>query len=229
MIRRTRGMERGLTLIEVLVSLAVMAMVASLIYGAYDAMAKSRAGVEQVGDRYHQGRTAIARMSRELQSAFLSLHDPLDVRLVTRKTVFIGTRNRPADRVDFTSFSHDRIAAGTHESDQNELSYFGSPGAHGQTDLVRRESKYIDLDPQHGGVVQVLVEDIASFDVQYLDGITGQWADTWDTTTLNGEVMRLPQQVRIDLVLNRTGGERIPFATKVVLPIQMPLSFAVPR
>ena len=225
MMKRSRRLQRGLTLIEVLVSLGIMSLVASLIYGAYDGMSRSRAGAEQISDRYHQGRTALARMSRELQSAYISLQDPLELNLVTRKTAFIGSDRR----VDFTSFSHQRITAGSHESDQNEVSYFLSPSPKGGMDLVRRESKYLDLDPQHGGVVQVLAEDVASFQVQYLDGLNGQWNTSWDTTNLNGEIMRLPKQVRIDLVLNRQNGDRIPFLTKVALPIQAPLTFAVPR
>jgi general secretion pathway protein J len=217
--------ERGLTLIEVLVSLAIMSLIASLIYGAYDGVARSRAGAEEITDRYHQGRTALSRMTRELQSAYLSVQDPLELNLVTRKTAFIGVERR----VDFTSFSHQRVAAGTHETDQNELSYFLSPNPRRGVDLVRRESKYIDLDPQHGGVVQVLAEDVASFSIEYLDGLNGQWMTSWDTTNLNGQILRLPQQVRIELVLNRQNGERVPFLSKVALPIQAPLMFAVPR
>ncbi len=63
-------------------------------------------------------------------------------------------------------------------------------------------------------------------------GSTAQWQDTWDSTeqTSIRTSLRLPQQVRIDLVLaNRGYGQQIPFSTKVILPIQLPLSFAVPR
>lgn len=226
---RRRARARGLTLIEVIVALGIMALISVVIYGAFDGMARTRTGLEKMGDRYQQGRTAIGRISRELQSAFISLHEPLDVQLTTRKTAFVGRGDRPADRVDFTSFSHLRIGAETHESDQNELSYFGAPSPNGGTDLVRRESKYIDADPQHGGVVQVLAEDIQLFKLEYLDGVTGQWNSSWDTTQLDLASLRLPAQVRIELVMNRTNGPVIPFVTKVSIPMQAPLSFGVPR
>jgi general secretion pathway protein J len=227
--RRVRRLERGLTLIEVLVSLAVMALIASVLYGAFDGMARSRSGIERISDRYHEGRTALSRISRELQGAFISLHVPLEPNLLTQKTLLVGTNERPADRLDFTSFGHVRVGAGTHESDQCEISYFGSRNPNGGLDLVRRESKTIDIDPQHGGVVQVLAEDIESFDLQYLDGISGEWLTDWDTMNLNGEVLRLPQQVRVELVLRRDGGAPIPFVTKVPIPLQTPLQFAVPK
>jgi len=74
-----RAHARGLTLLEVLVSVGVLAMVATLIYGAFDGMQRSRVGLSRIDDRYHQGRQALTRMSRELQSAFLSLHTPLQI------------------------------------------------------------------------------------------------------------------------------------------------------
>jgi general secretion pathway protein J len=230
-MRRARSLRvrRGLTLIEVLVSLAVMSLIASVLYGAFDGMARSRAGLERISDRYHQGRTALSRISRELQESFISLHVPLDANMQTRKTALIGLDQSPADRIDFTAFGHVRIGAGTHESDQCEISYFGSPNPSGGIDLVRREAKNIDADPQHGGVVQVLAEDIQSFDVQYLDGLSGEWLPTWDTTNLNGELLRLPQQIRVEIVLNRKDASPLQFVTKVPIPLQTPLQFAVPR
>lgn len=227
--RRRRGISRGLTLIEVIVALGIMSLISVVIYGAFDGMAKTRTGLEKLGDRYQQGRAAVTRISRELQSAFISLHEPLDAQLTTRKTAFVGSSDRPADRVDFTSFSHLRVNAETHESDQNELSYFGSPSPNGGVDLVRRESKYIDADPQHGGVIQVLAEDIQLFKLEYLDSVTGQWNTSWDTGQMDLKSLRLPAQVRVELVLNRANGPAIPFITKVSLPMQAPLSFGVPR
>ncbi|MFO0619022.1 MAG: type II secretion system protein GspJ [Polyangiaceae bacterium] len=224
-----RARARGLTLIEVIVALGIMALVSVVLYGAFDGMARTRTSLEKLGDRYQQGRSAISRISRELQSAFISLHEPLDASLTTRKTLFVGRSDRPADRVDFTSFSHLRVNAETHESDQNELSYFGSPNPNGGVDLVRRESKYIDADPQHGGVVQVLAEDVQLFKLEYLDGVSGQWNTSWDTTQLDLASLRLPAQIRVELVLNRANGPAIPFVTKVSIPMQAPLSFGVPR
>ncbi|MCB1185405.1 general secretion pathway protein GspJ, partial [bacterium] len=65
-----------MTLLEVLVAVGILAMVGTLVYGALDGMQRTRVTVERIDDRYHQGRQAIARISREIQSAFLSLHVP---------------------------------------------------------------------------------------------------------------------------------------------------------
>ena len=224
----SRRWRRGLTLIEILVAVGIFALVASLVYGAFDGLARGREGAERVGDRYHQGRSAVSRIAREVQSAFLSLHQPLDQSFASRKTIFVGAPGTPAARLDFTSFSHQRINAGTHESDQNELSYFGSPNPNHGVDLVRRESPFIDIDPQHGGVVQVMAEDIRSFSLEYLDQVNGEWQREWDSTQIT-EALRLPAQVRIELVLTGDQGEAVPFVTKVPIMIQAPLQFGIPR
>lgn len=224
---------RGLTLLEVMVALGILAMVSVLIYGAFDGMTRGKKGLIRVGDRYHEGRNAMARLSREISGAFLSLHQPLVPQLSVRQTIFSGTNGSPADRLDFTSFSHRRVTKDAHESDQNEISYFGSPDPEvsGKIDLARREAVIIDLEPERGGRVNVLAEDIDLFDLRYLDPMSGLWVETWDTTqAITGQPNRLPLQVKVTLVLKGgAGGKTVPFVTKIPVAMQSPLSFAAPR
>jgi general secretion pathway protein J len=224
--------QRGLTLLEVMVAIAILSMMSILIYGAFDGLGRGKKNLGRVNDRYHQGRSAIARMSRELSSAFLSAHQPLTEQQFRRLTIFKATNTSPADRLDFTSFSHRRLIRDSHESDQNELSYFGSPDpkVQGKIDLARRESTIIDLDPKRGGEVEVLAEDIDHFDVRFLDATTGLWTESWDTSQATGQPNRLPFEIKIKLAL-KGGLENKPivFLTKVAIPMQAPLTFAVPR
>jgi general secretion pathway protein J len=226
-----RRSQRGLTLLEIMVSLGVIALIATLIYGALDGMSRSREGLSRIGDRYHQGRTAMSRITRELQSAFVSLHVPINPAFITRSTVFLGKDSSREDRIDFTSFAHRRLGRNVHESDQCELSYFTSrdPNVAGKIDLVRREDPTIDLDPAKGGAVLVVAEDVAEFDLRYFDPVAAQWTDSWDSSQMTGQLGRLPSQVKISLVLNRGPGDKpIRFATKVPIQMQLPLSFASP-
>jgi general secretion pathway protein J len=227
--RRTREAQRGMTLLEVLVSVTILAMIASLIYGAFDGMSRSRQGLSRINDRYHQGRGALARMTRELQSAFISAHVPLVANQAVRATLFLGTDSASLDRVDFTSFSHRRLRRDIHESDQNELSYFTArdPEDNTKIDLVRREATQIDLEPDRGGVVQVLAENIESFELSYLDPLTGEWSDTWDSTQPAGQLGRLPMQVRMTLLLKGGIGDKpLKVTTKAPIAMQTPLAFA---
>jgi general secretion pathway protein J len=226
------GRARGLTLLEVMVAVAVLSMVSVLIYGAFDGLGRGKKNMGRINDRYHQGRSAVSRMARELSSAFLSAHQPLTEQQFRRLTIFKATSSSPADRIDFTSFSHQRLVRDSHESDQNELSYFGSPDPKvpGKLDLARRESTVIDLKPDRGGEVEVLAEDIDHFDVRFLDATTGLWTETWDTSQATGQPNRLPFEIKIKLAL-KSGIENKPiiFLTKVSMPMQAPLTFAMPR
>jgi len=226
-----RTNARGLTLLEVMVAVAILAMVAVLTYGAFDGLSRGKKNLGRINDRYHQGRAALARMNQELTSAFLSMHQPLNEQQIRRLTIFAGSNSSPADRIDFTSFSHRRLVKDAHESDQNEISYFGSPDPNvsGKIDLARRESSMIDLEPKRGGEVNVLVEDIDLFDVRYLDASTGMWTDTWDTSQATGQPGRLPFQIKITLALKNGDAKPVVFTTKIAMSMLAPLSFAVSK
>ncbi|HEU4412428.1 MAG TPA: type II secretion system protein GspJ [Polyangiaceae bacterium] len=229
--RVARSRRRGLTLLEVLVSIAIMAMVSLLAYGAFDGLSKSKQGLSRVNERFHEGRGAMRRIAHELSSAYLSLHQPLSPALVTSRTAFVARDTTPADRLDMTTFSHRRVIANSRESDQNELSYFGSPdpNAPGKIDLARREQAVVDYDPQRGGTVQVLVEDIERFDLRFLDPVSGLWTDSWDSNNATAQFNRLPAQVRVTLTLRgRPGARAVKLDQKVTVPVQTPLMFALP-
>ena len=222
--------QRAMTLLEILVAISVLSMIAILIYGAVDGLSQSKRNLARLNDRYHQGRSALMRITREISAAFVSMHTPLNPSLQTRMTLFVGKDTSPADRLDMTTFSHRRMVANSHETDQNEVSYFGSPDPlnSSKLDLARREANMIDLDPQHGGAVHVMVEDIDLFDLKYLDPMTGLWLDSWDTTQVTAQGGRLPMQVRVTLVLRGgPGGRTIKMEEKVSMAIQQPVDFAL--
>lgn len=235
MTNAPRGSQRGFTLIEMFIAAGILAVVCMLIYSAFAGMRASKEGVGRIDDRYHEGREAIRRISRELSSAYISLHRP-PLSLLVLKTSFIGTRGSPADRVDFNAFANQRFDKNSHESDQCEISYYGSsdPKGGGVTDLVRRISSRPDAKPQRGGRIDVLASDIDLFKLRYLDPLTGQWVETWDSTDTLTRNNQLPIYVHVKLVLNggrRTGIGRgqgtLTFETKVRIPMNQPLSFAI--
>ncbi|MDX2051250.1 MAG: prepilin-type N-terminal cleavage/methylation domain-containing protein [Polyangiaceae bacterium] len=225
--------RRGFTLIELMIAVAVLAMITTLVYSAFAGMKKSRDGVLRITDRYREGRIAMSIIVRDLQSAFLSSNIPVSNTTPSRVTAFISKQGTPLDRVDFATLAYRRLDTDVHESDQAEVSYFGSKDPESDAvDLVRRVDPLIDTDPEHGGRVEVLATDVALFDVQYLDPLTGLWVEEWDTRQATGVGFRLPHQVRVLLVLHdgnrkEAAGERedIRFITKVPLMVSAPLKF----
>jgi general secretion pathway protein J len=224
--------SRGMTLIEVVVAMGILAMVAVLIHGVIDSLSRGKKAEGMRTDRAHEGREALQRMVRDLSGAYISLHVPDVQALLTERTAFVGRTSIPFDRIDFTAFAHRRTVRDSHESDQAEVGYFvvSDPDAPETMDLVRREQTPIDLDPLKGGIVDVVAENVAEFHLRYLEPQTGQWLDTWDSMQTTGQPNRLPLEVSIRLVLKGVGdGQPYAYTTKVMLPIQQPLSFGIPR
>ncbi len=231
-MRRATPGQRGMTMIEVVVAIGILAMVAVLIHGVVTSLSRGKTMEGLRADRVHAGREALQRIVRDLSSAYLSLHVPSNQALRTEITSFAGRSSSQFDRIDFTAFAHRRTDRDAHESDQAEVGYFAAqdPDVPDKWDLVRREQTPIDLEPLKGGVREVVAEDITEFDIRYLDPMTAQWVETWDSVQVTGQPNRLPLEVRIRLVLKGVGGgASYDYTTKTFLPIQQPLSFGIPR
>lgn len=218
--------QRGLTLLEVMIAVAVLTLVSVLVYGAFSTITRGKQAASQLSERYRIGRVAMTRISREVSMAFLSLHNATIPVLNTRVTTFTGRTNR----VDFTAFAHRRLLKDAHESDQCELSFFTVTNGKksNQLDLARREQNIIDDQPGKGGVVNILVDDVDTFALRYLDPMSGLWTESWDSTSAAGQLNRVPLQVEIYLVLRGgPAGEPIRLRTKTRLEMLQPLAFAL--
>lgn len=227
-----RRARRGMTLLEVLVSVGVLAMISLLLYGAFDSMSRGKKAEQMRADRARQGRDAVERIARELQGAYLSGHQPQSPALISRNTAFVAQSSSRYDKVDFTGFVHRRVEKESKESDQCVIGYMvvKDPDVADKYDLVRREQAPIDLDPLRGGILNVVAEDVESFDLKFLDPLTGTWTETWDSTQVSGQLNRVPLEVRISLTLK--GVKNSPpysYTTKVIIPVRDMLTFGVPR
>jgi len=228
-MRRRR--QQGITLIEAMVAIAILAIVATLVWGGFSQTARNKKRVEYQLDRYHVVQAAMSRMVRELSMAFVSAQMNPNQALQTVRTAFIGTDRGHRDRIDFTSFSHQRLRRNAHESDQHELSYFVArdPDDSSVRVLARRHQRRIDDEPTEGGTVQIMVDDVKEFDLSYLDPMTGEWVDTWDTTQGAMQPNRLPSQVKILLTVPdpMDPDEERTFGTRATLPLRWALNHAI--
>ena len=113
--------RRGFTLLEIVVAVAITAMIGATIAAAFASGFKAKEIVESEADRYRGLRVSMDRMVREIGAAFVS--DRYDTRRFRdqndRPTNFIGAR----DRLLFTSLAHQRLYADAKESDQMVVEY----------------------------------------------------------------------------------------------------------
>ncbi len=219
-----------MTLIEALIAIAIVALVAALVGSGVVQTVKNKERVEEGLDRYHVISAALDRMQRELSMAYVSAQVNPNQALNHYQTIFKVTDRSSGDRIDFTSFSHQRLYRDAHESDQNELSYFitNHPEESGVRVLARREQSRVDDQPTRGGRVEILIEDVSDFQLEFLDPLSGQWVRSWDTTQAAGQPNRLPSQVKIFVTMPhpRIRGEQT-FGTRARLPMQFALNHAI--
>lgn len=217
--------RRGFTLLEVMVAVAITALMGTVIAMAFQTGFTAKETVEQDGEHYRSVRAALTRMAREVGNAYVSgrydlkrFRDEND-----RPTNFIGER----DRLLFTSFSNQRLYTDAKESDQVVLEYSvkssSEPGARGRQDLVRRANPNVGDRLDRGGSEDVLFEGVGRLELAYWDGDKKDWVTEWDTR--RGEQRRiLPTRVRITLVAKDENGKEARYTTqaRIMLNTELP-------
>jgi general secretion pathway protein J len=230
-MRRSR--QSGVTLIEMMVAMAILAIVATLMYTGFSQTSRNKKRIEAELDRAHEVRMGVERMARELSMAFVSAQANPDQSLQVVTTAFIAKEAGGGSQIDFASFSHKRLYRDAHESDQNELGYFMADDPEDSTIkvLARREQNKIDDDPEEGGTTQILIRDITGFELAFLEPLTGEWVTTWDTTQAAMQLNRLPAQVRIQVTIPGANGrgDDLVFTTRTELMMPYALNHAVYR
>ena len=83
-------------------------------------------------------------------------------------TAFVGTDSGNGSRIDFTSFSHQRLYRDAHESDQNELSYYIDDDPHNPGTEARScgaSSGASTTTRARAARSQVLIENVEGFEL----------------------------------------------------------------
>lgn len=215
--------QRGLTLIEVMISFAVLGMMVMSVWSSFKGTMKGMETNEEIQDRYAIVRNGLARVTSELTMAYLSHNRPLDD--VKHYTLFEGRDSFESDSVTFSAFAHQRIRKHANESDQSVIQYFimQDPDDSSRSHLYRRESRRLTGDKpedmEQFFPAYVLIEDVVSFDVKYWDNRNFEWLDEWRTMQLDMQADRLPERVLVKIGV-RDGGEIVHITAQAVLPMQ---------
>jgi general secretion pathway protein J len=219
---RVRHMA-GMTLIEVMISLAVLGMLMVSVWSSFNGTLRAMEVAEDIQSRYSIVRNGLVRMESELSMTYLSFNRPLDDD--RHYTLFEGRDQGDSDSLTFSSFAHLRVRKDANESDQSVIQYSleADPDDRSRVHLFRRESRRLTGDrpedlPRYFPAY-VLVEDVVSFDVKYWNPQLLDWQDEWRTTALDFQPDRLPPRVKIRLGV-RDGGDVVYFTTQVVLMMQ---------
>jgi len=192
-------MRRGMTLLEVIVAMGLLAGIAAMTWVSLSGVLDARDTLELQDDVQQSARVAMDRITRELELAWLT--DKTQA-VNTFRTVFVAEDSEPLDRIWFTTLSHHRLYRDSRECDQTEITLWteDDPENSGSAVLLHREAPRIDHEPDKDGVILPLAYGVERFDLAFLDGTNGEWREEWDTTGIETP-NRLPRAVRIVLVL----------------------------
>lgn len=214
---------RGFTLLEVMISLGIMALLGALVWGSFAPTWEAKEFVDKEAAQYHGIRLALSRMSREISMAFVS--DNYDAtRYRERPTHFVGKDSGQDDELRFTTLAHERLYQDAKESDQSIVEYRvdRDPDDRDKLALIRREKTVIDDDPEDGGSEAVLATGIDGLDLEYYDTEEKDWVREWDTHDV-AYANQLPERVRITLHAKGDDGKERKYTTQAVVFLRTPL------
>ena len=201
---RTFGRSSAFTLIELVISAALMALILTAAYMCLNAAISGQKLIEPRAEVIQTARVIMGMISADLRSActlskdyeFLGMHRMLgDVQ---------------ADNLDFATHNYSPKRA--NEGDFCEVSYFVQKESENETSRVslwRRRNPTIAPDPLSGGNREQLARGLRGVSFEYFDGF--DWYDTW------GEIAdrkKQKQQDAADLPPNLSG---MPEAVRVTL------------
>ncbi len=226
----TRHQARGLTMIEILVSVAVMTMMTVSVWTSFRSTAVSMRHAEQTQVRYAIVRNSLSRMSAEISMAYLSFNRPADE--ARHFTLFDGRDQFNLDSLTFSAFAHVRMRKDAKESDQSVIQYFleRDPKDATRTHLYRRASRRLTGDTVEQMLERfpayIFCEDVKSLDIKYWDQKRIEWVDEWRTTKLDMHPDRLPERVQITLgVWDPDAGREIKYTFQTLLFMQEKIDF----
>ncbi len=206
---------KGFTLVEILVTLAMMGAIMTALYGSYQAVLRAR---EALGMSHGQSQRAVwmlQRLRRSLRGAYLTSWDTSD-----------DARGRKGMKTDqpLSDFVATCVASRTDLSFVCAAAAPDSDGCALQRVYVRwtQSDRRVSMATTSASLVleqeiedtldwQCLLETVEVFDVAFLEG--GQWSDTWPDRGNS----TLPEAIRISVTV-QIENERPQFWTMVVSP-----------
>ncbi len=226
---RRRGVAsaaRGFTLLEVIISTAILSLIVTIIWMSFSKMLEVRDRVGAVQDDYANMRIGLGRLDRELSMAYLSTHFSRAQQRTT--TLFQAERDGQFYRLTFTSFGGMKLAQNANHTDTVVLQYFvRNDEETGEPALYRREIPRLVMNPrdvEQDYIAHVVCERISRLKLSFFDVTQNEWVDEWDTTGVE-QANRLPAFVKIDFAVKNSRGGEIAVPAQVQLRMLKALDF----
>ena len=209
---------KGFTLFEVLITMAILAVVLSLLYLTFHQSMAVMAHSEDRVEVIQRGRLILERMGGELKGSFIPPQENLSK---VYRYGLVGQSVKEGDnfmdRLDFTTLVNPLASPPAGGGEILELGYFldHEPGAKGLT-LFRRQDVALDGDLLRGGRTLTVCDRVRSLSFLFFDRQGGKQKE-WNTLE-GAHRNELPSRIEIKLKLEDSGGQLYVFRTQVYFP-----------
>jgi type II secretion system protein J len=189
---------KGLTLLEVLVSIAILGILMGAIYGTYTSTVEAIQVAREKGKIYQMTRIVFDRMTKDLESALIhvsSPHEKIRLGMIGKNQELDG---KPADRIDFTTLNHLALGGEGPQTDLCEVGYQIVEDSENEGfKLFRRDDGIPDDELIDGGFSHEMASRVTGLDIIFQDE-KGNEFDDWNST--RGEhAGKLPSLITIKL------------------------------
>lgn len=207
--------QAGFTLMELMLSLALLALIMIILYGSFHAVAASKLHAEARLESDQQARTLMWMMSRELRGAAFTPLIPSHVLLVGQASRQGGM---PMDSITFATLDPSHRRALDAFSAEEVVSYAAVPNPdHRGWFMWTRGERSGLLQTANPPAIPptILATNVVSVHFRYFNGF--QWLESWDSTS-SPAGQALPQAISIELMM---GAGKRPTYLSTMIPIPM--------
>jgi general secretion pathway protein J len=197
--------ECGFTLIEVLVVIAIMAIVLSSIYGIFASVSGTKDRLDSDSEAYHRARVVFDRLGREIHSAYYGSS--------CDECLFTGESEDDSFSLEFSTAAVSPLSIeGTGFAVVGYALEEDPESDSGERVLMRTEKPLLGEDSSDEEPTALrMAPGIVRMSVRFYG--SKQWQDSWNAATSG-----LPERIEFELYVSDSRGVEIPFLTTFSLP-----------
>jgi len=209
-------MKKGFSLIEVLIAIVITGILMSSIYLSLTTLLTGKDRIKKKNREIRKTYFALNLIKKDLANAYLTTRKGKRGGEDTHVTIFKGVQDSPVSHLTFTTINHVRMRADSKECDQTEIEYFGEE-KDGIVTLYRRESSWVDDDPERGGNVYPVLDNFVSLTFSYYYKNDDEWKEEWDSSGDRGNM--LPPKIKITLLVREEEDDVPPLKIETIVNI----------
>jgi len=203
-----KNSQRGLALIELLLSIALMALLMASVAKTFESANSFERRITSQDESAARHRAFEQTLRTKLSLARLSSNNASTASFFLAGAVFMGGDGQSSNSIAWTADSHPAGALVDSQDDFETSNRTAGPqggiaeysismtpvgNANGKTGLFLRTQIPADGDATQGGVEQLLDPDVEQIWFEFFDGLN--WVGAWDTSTMAQK--RIPAAVQI--------------------------------